>query len=197
MDESCPPACGRRERRDLLPLSAAIALSGPVLARGGCRGTRGETAAAAAVELDWLNTAIESLHFHCALRWGPAPAVKPSAAQRAALANLLFEMRVFRDQCLGAMPRLDWEEELVGAATAYDGEEVCPAEPLESARLGPALPSRQACAAARASDVAEGWLRGALLDPRLMLKDPSEVGELPPAPKARASDEEICCSAGS
>ncbi|CAK0819392.1 unnamed protein product, partial [Prorocentrum cordatum] len=107
-----------------------------------------------------------------------------------ALSNLLFEVRAFMDQCRGVVPELDWEQELVSTATAYDGEEIYPAEPLEFARLEAAPPPREARCAVAAAGVTEGWLRKALLDPRIVLKDPSEIGELPPTPKAWASDEE-------
>ncbi|CAK0792825.1 unnamed protein product, partial [Prorocentrum cordatum] len=109
---------------------------------------------------------------------------------RKAINNLLYEVRVFREQCAGLSPDIDWDAELTSADTSYDGEVVFPAEPLGRDLLLEALPPREACVAVRAVDVTEGWIRAALSDPGLILKDESELGGLPPTPKVWASDEE-------
>ncbi|CAK0822773.1 unnamed protein product, partial [Prorocentrum cordatum] len=149
-----------------------------------------ELAAAKPEELDWLHCIVSGLNFHYARSWVHAPHGPPSATQRKALDNLLYEVRVFREQCAGLIPDIDWGADLCSAATSYDGEEVFPAEPLDRDRLLEALPPREACAAVKAVDVTEGWIRAALSDPGLILKDESELGSLPPTPKVWASNEE-------
>ncbi|CAK0802495.1 unnamed protein product, partial [Prorocentrum cordatum] len=149
-----------------------------------------ETFVRAPEELDWLHCIVSGLNLLYTRSWVHAPHGPPSATQRKALDNLLYDVRVFREQCAGLIPDIDWDADLCSAATSYDGEELFPAEPLDRDRLLEALPPREACAAVRAVDVTEGWIRAALSDPGVILKDESELGSLPPAPKVWASNEE-------
>ncbi|CAK0839771.1 unnamed protein product, partial [Prorocentrum cordatum] len=110
-------------------------------------------------ELSWVHAIVTGLNYHYARSWSAAPEAPPSAVQRQALSNLLYEVRVFCDQCSGPIPIVDWESELTAAATSYDGEEVCPAEPLDRTRLLEALPPIDACATVKAVDVTEGWIQ--------------------------------------
>ncbi|CAK0903887.1 unnamed protein product, partial [Prorocentrum cordatum] len=141
-------------------------------------------------ELNWVHAIVTGLNYHYARSWSAALEAPPSAVQRQAHSNLLYEVRVLCDQCSGTIPIVDWESELTAAATSHDGEEVFPAEPLDRSRLLEALPPIDACAAVKAVDVAEGWIQAALSDPRLILKNVEEIGDLPPTPKAWASNSE-------
>ncbi|CAK0817390.1 unnamed protein product [Prorocentrum cordatum] len=141
-------------------------------------------------ELDWLHCTVSGLNFHYPRSWVDAPHGPPNGTQRKALNNLPYEVRVLREQCAGLIPDIDWGAELTSAATSYDGEVVFPAEPLDYDLLLEVLPPREACAAVRAVDATEGWIRAAPSDPGLFPKDESELGSLSPAPKVWASNEE-------
>ena len=125
----------------------------------------------------WLDLVIWALNWVYGGRRGgalssPMPRARGDAlglAQRAALDQLEAYIRDF----LGgdAIPVKDWGSELQKVKLDYSGEEVHMPEAVTWAQLEPALPPMGTAARVRALDLAEGWLRERLLDPKKCLLD--------------------------
>ena len=114
----------------------------------------------------------------------------PTKVQEEALQRLGDEVAVFLEINRHDIKREEWQHVLTQKAVSYDGDEVYPAERLDWSRLQEALPPPEACGAVNATDVSEGAVRAALLNPELVMRDESELEDLPPTPKVWASDKE-------
>eukprot|EP00959_Pyramimonas_sp_CCMP1952_P204426 4275068-Pyramimonas_sp.AAC.1 len=85
---------------------------------------------------------------------------------------------------------LEWESELKSSAVSYTGEEVYAAEKLDRERLMLALPPKHARGPVLATEVSDGWIRGALGKPKWIFKNPEDLGEMPNTPRVWAEDAE-------
>eukprot|EP00974_Lingulodinium_polyedra_P032749 3152203-Lingulodinium_polyedra.AAC.1 len=102
-----------------------------------------------------------------------------NAAQRAAVAALRKDVEDFFAREPEALVQHDWGEELKKTKVAYDGSEVSLPEKLTLQQVAKGLPPPGVAASIEAADVATGFVREALLNPQLVLRDEGQRLEAP------------------
>ncbi|CAK0870953.1 unnamed protein product, partial [Prorocentrum cordatum] len=199
-DDILSPLTAGNGRRDLLPLPCVDLTIEELSMNGVVFGESEPVDPSFEDDLNgWLKLTVLSLNFQYALggkhpglkmapwkvRHGPA-----SAVQLKALRLLARSVGTFLCQYEGSVANLDWTQELKSSAVSYTGMEVYPAEQLDRERLLLALPSKEACGSALATEVSEGWIRSVLEHPEWVMKSPAELGEMPKTPRVSAEDDE-------
>ena len=112
----------------------------------------------------------------------------PSKVQTKALSLLAGEVSQFLHQCGGVMEEVDWNQKFQARTVGYDGAEVYTAERLDLEGLCAAVPPPGLGGLVNAADVSTGFVRDALLNPGLVLKENPQESVRPKDPKIWGSD---------
>ena len=138
---------------------------------------------ASSQKLSWLVVTMASLNL---LYVGPSAEKVAlgtlNEVQKACLSALGQDIGLLFKDVSGALPVVDWDSTMKATAVSYTGEEVYPAELLSLERLAPALPSAAQGGAINVLEVVDPSLRHLLEDPRRLLRNREERGEMPDHP---------------